>query len=342
MNESLKKLCMLNGISGREDEVRDYLIKEIGNKAECKVDNMGNLIVFKKGKERAKKKVMLAAHMDEVGFMVNYITDEGFLKFTAVGGIDERVVFGRSVKVNGNINGVIAAKPVHLLKGDEKDKVPDFDKMYIDIGAKSKEEAEKQVKLGDFVVFDSDFTEFGDNFIKGKAIDDRAGCAVMLDMIKSDLPFDMYFCFNVQEEVGLRGARASAFSVAPDYAIVIETTTAADVFGVSGEKRVCSLGEGAVVPFMDRSTIYNKELYDFAFKIAKENNIKCQTKTRVAGGNDAGTIHITREGIKTITVSVPTRYLHSPSCVINKDDFCAVAELVKLLAEKMADDKISK
>ena len=340
MLESLKELCRLNGTSGREEAVREYILKQIGSNAECSVDNLGNIIVFKKGNQPAKKKVMLAAHMDEVGFIVNYITDDGFLKFSCVGGIDKRVVFGRSVLINRDVHGVIAAKPIHLLDSDEKDKIPSIDKMYIDIGAKDKADALKKVSLGDVAFFDSDVRALGKNKLKGKAIDDRAGCAIMLDMIKGEIPFDTYFVFTVQEEVGLRGARVAAYSLDPDYAVVIETTTAADVAGVSGEKRVCSLGGGAVVSYMDRSTIYDKTLYDFAFAVAEKNSIKCQTKSMVAGGNDAGAIHITRGGIKTITVSVPCRYLHSPSCVIDVDDFYSVSSLVRILAESMADDKI--
>lgn len=336
MLDSLKALCTLNGVSGREDEVREYLIKKIGDKGECTVDNLGNLIVFKKGKKTPDKKLMLAAHMDEVGFIVNYITDDGFLRLSSVGGIDKRVVFGRSIIIGGGVNGVIAAKPVHLLKGEEKDKIPDIDKMYVDIGARDKSDALSKVSLGDTAVFSSDFKFLGDTRIKGRAIDDRAGCAIMLDMISGDIPYDMYFVFTTQEEVGLRGAKTAAYSVNPDYAIVIETTTAADIPGVEDEKRVCLLGGGAVVSFMDKSTIYDKRLYALAFSVAEKNNIKCQTKTAIAGGNDAGAIHTARNGIKTIAVSVPCRYLHSPNCVIDKEDFYSVSALVRLLAEKLA------
>lgn len=337
MTELIKKLCSADGISGREDEVRKLILSEIEPYARCSVDALGNIIAFKKGKSSAASKVMLAAHMDEVGFMVNYITEGGFIKITPVGGIDRRVVYGRRVKIGKNkITGVIGAKPVHLLSGDEKNKVPDFSEMYVDIGAESREEAEKHVKIGDSVYFDSEIYPFGEGFIKGKALDDRAGCALLIDMIKNEQPYDLYFVFTVQEEVGTRGAKAAAFSVMPEKAIVVETTTAADIGGVDGEKRVCELGKGPVVSFMDRGTVYDRELYSLAFEIAERENIPCQTKTPVAGGNDSSAIHVSGAGVKTVAVSLACRYLHSPSCVIYERDYEYAARLLPLLAEEMA------
>lgn len=336
MLDRLKELCVLDGISGDENAVRDYICKEIIGHAEFKIDNLGNVIAFKKGKNTPKNRIMISAHMDEVGMIVNFINSDGTLKISSVGGVDPRVIFGRQVFVGKNkINGVIGAKAVHNLTADEKDTAVTFDKMYVDIGCENKEEAEKLVSLGDSVTFSSEFIEYGDGFVKGKAIDDRAGCAVMLEMIKSDLEYDTYFTFVVQEEIGLRGSRCAAFSVEPDYAIVIESTTAADIPSASGADRVCELKKGPVVSFMDRSTIYNKELYNLAFECAKEIEIPCQTKTRVAGGNDAGAIHLSKGGVKTIAVSVPTRYLHSPSCVINKEDYFNTLKLVKALTDRI-------
>ncbi len=341
MLETLKTLCSLQGASGREDAVRDYLIERIGLHAEYEVDALGNLLVHKKGAQRAKKKVMLAAHMDEVALIITYITEDGYLKFSPVGGIDPRVLFGRSVFVGDQkLPGVIGAMPVHLLEKDDLKKIPDFEKLYIDIGASSADQAKEAVHLGDIAYFDSPFMPFGERRIKAKALDDRAGCAILLEMIESDLPFDLDFAFTVQEEVGLRGAGAAAFRLDPDYAIVVETTTAADIAGVQPHKRVCALGKGAVVSFMDKSTLYDRRLYDFAFSLAERKNIRCQTKTLVAGGNDAGAIHKSRGGVKTITVSVPCRYLHSPSCVIEEGDLYDTADLVRALAQRFADDSI--
>lgn len=333
MTDELEKLCRLNGASGDEAKVREYIRSHI-TADEVVTDNLGNLLVFRKGRKTPKNKIMFAAHMDEVGFMITDITEDGFLKFGAVGGINPGVVIGRAVRVEsigGDISGVIGTKAIHQHTKDERAKMPSFDAMYLDIGAGSQAAAEKNVTRGSYAYFDTDFFTFGDGFIKGKAIDDRAGCLIMMDMINGDPEYDAWYAFTVQEEIGTRGAKAAAFTVAPDIAIVLETTTACDIAGVSGGKKVCELGKGAVVSFMDRSTVYDKELYALAFDIAKANNIAVQTKTQIAGGNDSGSIHVSRGGVRTCAISVPCRYLHSPSCVIKEGDWHSV----KALAEKM-------
>ncbi len=336
-----KDLTSLCGISSREDDVRNYIIEKIKDEPTCSyvIDNLGNLIVEKKGKNRAKNKILIDAHMDEVGLIVCYITDDGYLKFHTVGGINEKVLLGRSVKVNG-LTGVIGVKPIHLTDKDKKKDIPSQGDLYIDIGASAKEEAEKYVELGDSVYFDSDWMEFGENgeFIKAKALDDRFGCAMMLDMLLSEQEYDMVFSFSVQEEVGLRGAGAVTNRLNPDYAIVLECTTASDINGVENEKRVCSLSGGAVVSFMDGSTVYLKDLYKKAMSIASENGIKAQTKTMIAGGNNAGRIHSSANGVKCIALSLPCRYLHSPSCVIKKSDAEEVKKLLEKLVSEFAND----
>lgn len=333
----LNELCNLNGISGREQAVRDYIISHLPSDAKYRIDPLGSLIVYKKGKAEPKNKVMLDAHMDEVGFIITYITDDGYLKFTTVGGIDERVIFGRAVKVGKElIPGVIGGKAIHQTTSEERGKLPSVEDMYIDIGASSKKEALSHVSLGDAVYFDSCYREFGDGFIKAKAIDDRVGCEILLRLINSDLPYSATFCFSVQEEIGTRGAAAAAYSVAPDFAIVVEGTTAADISGVPDEKKVCRLGGGAVVSFMDRGTVYDSELYKKAFEIAEKNGIGCQTKTVVAGGNNASAIHKAAGGIKTIAVSVPCRYIHSGSSVAKKEDIESTFELVKALFAELS------
>ena len=334
--ELLEKLCMLNGASGDENRVRDFILSEISVYCEYRVDPLGNIIAEKKGKSTSSKKVMISAHMDEVGMIVTSVKSDGTLTVSPVGGIDPRVAIGRPVFVgDSDIYGVIGAKAVHNLSADEKKTAPKFDALYVDIGAEDKAAAEKLVSLGDFVHFSSEFIHFGDDFIKGKAIDDRFGCAVMIDLIKSELPYDCTFTFVVQEEVGLRGSQAAAYRVAPDFAIVLEATTAADIPLASGEKRCCELGSGAVVSYMDRSTIYDKELYGISRDIALKNGIKWQTKTMVAGGNDSGAIHISRGGIRTIAISAPCRYLHSPSCVVKLSDLEDCEKLADIMLEKM-------
>lgn len=336
MFDTLCDLCVLNGISGDEEKIRSYIISRISGKCEYKVDNLGNIIAFKKGRITPKNKVLLSAHMDEVGLIVKYINDDGSLKVESVGGVDPRVVFGRQVTVGkNNTIGVVGGVAIHNLSKDERDKAVPFDKLTVDIGANSRSEAEKIVSLGDSVYFKSDYIEFGEGFVMSKAIDDRFGCAVLLELIESELEYDACFTFVVQEEVGLRGATAASYTVDPDYAIVIEATTAADIPSADGEKSVCKCGSGPVVTFMDRSTIYNKELYNLALDTAKENNIPCQTKTMIAGGNDAGAIHISRGGVKTLAVSVPCRYIHSPSCMAKKDDMKNSLTLIKLVTEKL-------
>lgn len=337
MLELIKELCAISGISGRENAVRDYIIEKIKDYAEYSIDPLGNLIVFKKGKNPAKNKVMLDAHMDEVGMIVTGISSDGFLKFAKVGGINSKVIIGRSVKVGEKaVNGVIGIKPVHLVDKDKEDAIPTADELYIDIGAADKAEAESVVSLGDAVWFGSNAVEFGDGFIKAKALDDRAGCAILIELIRGELEYDAWFSFSVQEEIGTRGAQTAAFGIAPDYAVVVETTTAADISGVKDNDRVCVCGKGGAVSFMDRRTIYDKTLFDRAFAIAAEKNIICQPKTVVAGGNDAGAIHKSRAGVKVLTVSVPCRYLHSPSCVIKYSDAEESLKLIKALAEDFA------
>ncbi len=330
MLDMLKEICTIDGTSGDEAAVREYIISHI-SADEITIDNLGNLIVFKKGRKTPKNRIMFAAHMDEVGFMVTDITEEGFLRFGAVGGIDPRVVMGRAVRFKNGTIGVVGTKAVHQQSADERKKAPDFEDMLIDIGAGSAEEAEKLVSRGDTACFDTDFFSFGDGFVKGKAIDDRAGCLIMMDMINSNLPYDAYFAFTVQEEVGTRGAKAAAFAVQPDIAVVLETTTACDISGSGGSKRVCELSKGCVVSYMDRSTIYDRELYRLAFEAAEKIGVPAQTKTLIAGGNDSGAIHVSRGGVRTCALSVPCRYLHSPSCVIKESDLSAV----KALAEEM-------
>ena len=330
MIENLKELCLINGSSGDESRVRDHIISRI--KADDIVtDNLGNLLVFKKGRKTPKNKIMFAAHIDEVGFMITDVSEDGFLSFGAVGGINPAVVLGRTLRLESGAVGVVGTKAIHQQSKDERKQMPNFDELYLDIGAGSKQEAEKLAPRGSYAYFDADFFEFGDGFIKGKAIDDRAGCLIMMNMINGDPEYDAWYAFTVQEEIGTRGAKAAAFSIAPDIAFVLETTTACDIAGVSGGKKVCELGKGAVVSYMDRGTVYDRALYGLAFETAKANGIPVQTKTLIAGGNDSGSIHVSRGGVRTCAISVPCRYLHSPSCIIKESDYRAVNDL----AEKM-------
>lgn len=332
----LERLCTAQGISGDEGTVREMILEEITPYAESvTVTPLGNIIAEKKGAQRAKTRLLLNAHMDEVGMIVTGITKEGLLRFTPVGGIDRRILPGKSVMVAGSIPGVIGAKPIHLLEGDEREKAPSLDSLTIDIGALSQEEAEKLVSPGDSVTFVSLF-DTAHGMIRSRAIDDRAGCAILIDLMKKELPYDCTFVFAVQEEVGLRGSKTAAFAAKPKAAIVVESTTAADIAGVEPDKQVCRVGKGPVLSFMDRATIYDRPYFQLAQKLAKENEIPCQVKEAVAGGNDAGAIHVSRGGVRTAAISLACRYLHAPVGMISQEDFHHAEALVEKLAMAIA------
>ena len=339
--ELVHALCAAKGISGDETAVRSLILNEIKDYADWRVDALGNILVQKKGKSPAKARLMLSAHMDEVGLMVTDITADGFLKFDEVGGIDRRVLPGKAVTVGKNhIPGVIGVKPIHLCKGEEAQSIPAYSEMYIDIGADSQEQATEVVSYGDSVCYDAPFLQ-NEYSLNAKAIDDRFGCYILIELIKSELPYDMDFAFVVQEEVGLRGAKCAAYTLNPDFALVVETTTSAEIPEVDKTKQVCNLGEGAVISVMDRRTVYDKEMVGLALKTAAENNIKAQIKRAVAGGNDAGVIHQSRSGVRTLAVSLACRYLHAPSTVASKADCESMLQLIEKLSAKIAGGELA-
>ncbi len=330
----IKTLCGLDGVSGDEEKICDFIKNEIKDHVDdMRVDNMGNLIALKKGKKTPEQKLMVCAHMDEVGFIVKHISDDGMLKFGFCGGIDPRVVIGKRVRF-GDVKGVVGIKAVHLTTAAERQVSVKASAMYIDIGAKSKAEAEGKVSLGDFGTFDTEVIEFGDGMLKAKAIDDRFGCALMIKLLKTELEYDTYFSFNVQEETGLRGAMTSAFSINPDVAIIIESTTAADLADIKGAKKVCKVGDGVALSFMDRSTIYDRETFIKATELADKYGIKYQVKSLVAGGNDSGAIHKSKDGVKTVAFSLPTRYLHTGVSVGKVTDMEEIYKLLEVFVKE--------
>ncbi len=341
MLNELKRLCALPGVSSFEDPVRGYIMEQAEPYADSiTVDEMGNLIVFKKGKKPASNKLMLCAHMDEVGLMVRAVTDEGYLKFDFVGGVDRRVAIGKRVLVGEKaIPGIIGIKAYHLVSREEEKKVPKTDALYIDIGAKDKESAQKLVDPGDYAVFDSDWVEFGDGLVKTKALDDRVGCAVMLALLKEELPMDVTFAFTVQEEVGTRGAFGAAFRVTPQIALVLETTTAADIPSSAEHQQVCSPGKGPVMPFMDGGTIYDRGLFERLRKLAVDNDIPWQTKHYVAGGTDARAVQRTKAGVRVAGMAAAVRYLHAPSSVGCIRDFEDMLRLTRLFVAQLAQEE---
>ena len=337
--ETLKDLCLLNGVSGSEDEVREYIAQRAKKHTEdVVVDAMGNVIVSKKGKVTPKQKLVLCAHMDEVGAIVTSFTDDGYLRFAKAGSLDGRVILGKAVTVGKNkVQGVIGCKAIHLVNEKDREKPMDTEEMYIDIGMKKRKHAEKLVSLGDAVAFDEDCREFGDGYLKAKAIDDRFGCLVLLELIESELPIDCTFVFTVQEEVGLRGAYPAAYKTEPDIALIVEGTTAADLPSVSESKKVCKLGKGPVLPFMDAGTIYNKEVHKILTNIAEANDIAWQTKTYIAGATDGSAFQKSRSGVKTVGIAAPIRNLHSPTNVGKISDMEEVYKLVWLFLEKLGE-----
>lgn len=336
MYENLKLLCNLDATSGDEKTVRDFIISKIDGFCEWKTDNLGNIIAFKKGKKTPQRKIMIDAHMDEVGLIITNITKDGYLKFVTVGGIEISAQMSRKVLINGNINGVISGKPVHLIGKDERKKLPKQESLYIDIGVNNREEAEKYVNLGDRAVICGEYIEQQNGNIISKAIDDRVGCAILIDLLRNDSKYDFYASFSVQEEVGLRGAKVTTFAINPDCAIMLEGTTAADIADVSDEKTVCKVGKGPAVSFMDKATVYDREFYNAAIN----SGIPCQTKCAVTGGNNAGAVHLTREGVRSIAISVPCRYIHSASTVANCEDIENTKKLAVYMLNGIANGEI--
>lgn len=338
MNKQLlADLCAIDGVSGHEKAVRDYVLAHLSESSapmEVHTDNMGNVIVHLIGTEKANKIVQLDAHMDEVGFIITGIGEDGFLRFDTIGGIDSRVLFGHRVRI-GAQKGVIGGKAGHQCSADETKKVPSADSLQIDIGADSKEDAEKLVKIGDCGTFDNDLIWIGEDHFLGKAVDDRVGCMLLLELAKKQPSRDLWLSFSVQEEIGLRGAGVATEAIRPDYAVAIDATTAADVAGNSPDQSVCFVGQGAVVSFADRATLYDPELYQRIRKMADEKGIPAQTKTTVAGGNNAGAMQGRHTGVRMTAVSLPCRYIHSSACMGKIQDVDAMYNLLEMLAEEL-------
>lgn len=330
MAELLKRLTEARGVTGNEDEVRGIILELAAQSgAEVSVDRMGNVIARRPGRTGGKK-IMLAAHMDEVGFIISSISENGMLKFKPVGGIDQRILLSKRVRIGKDgIPGVIGVKAIHLQEPSERNTVIKQKQMYIDIGAHSREEAQKVVEAGDYASFDSSFTPFGDNKVKAKALDDRAGCAILLELLKETYDFDLIACFTVQEEIGLRGAEVVAWHVEPDMAVVVEGTTCADIPDVPEHMYTTRMGMGPAISFMDHSSIADPKLFQQMVETAENHSIPYQIKEAIAGGNDAGSIQKSRGGVRTIVVSVPCRYIHSSSSVMNLNDYYNTIALVK-------------
>lgn len=334
MLELTEKLCSIPGVSGDESAVRAFLVERLEGVCELSVDSLGNLTAFKKGRKTPKKKLLFSAHTDEVGFIITHITDDGYLKFDTVGGIDSRTLPGKYLRVGAaGIPGVIGVKPLHLRSGEEKLSVPAVDSLTIDIGASDKKAAEEVVSLGDRAVFQAEFVRFGDGLISARALDDRAGCAMLVRLLESESEYDFYCAFTVLEEVGGQGAAAVGGRLGADIVVAVETTTASDIADVAPAKRVCELKKGPVVSFMDKGAVYDRPLYDFIMRTAEKHLIPKQAKQGIYGGNESRSYQTSGVGSRIAAVSLPARYLHSPRCVIAECDLENTFALLRAIAD---------
>jgi endoglucanase len=332
----LKRLSEAHGVSGKEDEVRAIILEEIRDRVDaCRVDAMGNLIARKKAAGGSGLRVLVAAHMDEVGLMITQVEDGGLLRFAKVGGIDDRVLPARSVLIGDRrVPGVIGTKPVHLQEKADRDQVTGWKQLAIDIGATSRAEAEKLVRKGDRAVFATEFRELAGSgsawrTVQGKAFDDRAGCAIVAELLKERFPFELSAAFTVQEEVGLRGARVAAFAENPGAAIVMECTASNEVPTRRDVSPSTRLGAGPAITIRDNSFIADPRLVELFSATARDMRIPCQFKQPNIGGTDAGAIHLARAGVPSITVAVPARYIHSPAAIMDLNDFEATIALAR-------------
>ena len=337
----IKKLTEANGLPGNEGQIRDIIKAELeGHVDSMLTDRLGNLIVTK-NMDKPGLKIGLSAHMDEVGMLVMGINESGYLHIGRFG-VDPRVMPSKVVNILGHgktlIKGVIGTKPVHLTKAEERAKAIDLDALYIDIGADSKKDAEKFVGIGDFVYFDSEYVEFGDRKIKAKALDDRLGCAAIIEVLKSDIKTPITGIFCTQEEVGLRGSAVAAKRVNVDIYLNIEGTIAADM-AEADHDRVTVLGEGPALSLIDRGSIYLKEAVSKMVTVAEENKIPFQYRATGAGSTDAANYHTAHGGTPVIGMSVPCRYIHSPVSICHKDDYENLVKLIKAFIKKHGEDK---
>lgn len=331
MNELLKQLTEASGVAGAENEVRRLIRDLIQNHVdEWNVDNMGNLLALKKGTGASDLRVLVDAHMDEVGLLVTDIDSKGLLQFTTVGGFDDRALLGKVVAIGKDkVPGVIGARAVHLLKSGEYTKVVKIDSMRIDIGAKSKDGANGKVKVGDYATFVTEYEEIeGGRTAIGKAFDNRAGCAALIELLRGErYPFDLIASFSVQEEIGLRGAQTAAFGAQPDVALVLECTPAYDMPNKNDVSANVILGKGPSVYVMDSRTIQDPRLVKHLMQTAETNNIPYQVRQPGGGGTNTGAIQRKLGGLSAATIATPGRYCHSPVSMINLDDYANVVRL---------------
>jgi len=338
--ERQRNLSEILGVSGHEEKVVKFIVEEIDQFVDKHwIDSTGNLMAIING-PTGSRGILLDAHTDEIGFIISHVDERGFAYFVPMGGWDERVLLGQSIIIEPNekrIYGVIGALPPHIVPEEERKKPVPLDKLFIDFGFSSREEAEKKgVKIGTVGTLYSGFQELTGGRLKGKAFDDRSGCNILvqtlLNVSDKKLPYTLCFSWSTQEELGLRGARTSAYYLDEKYhiemGIACENTTAGDVPGVPPQKCPSILGKGPVITIMDSSMIASKKVKERLIKAAEKNNIPYQFRVPSRGGTDAGVMHLTRAGIPCGVVSVPGRYIHSPNTIIDKNDLINAINLV--------------
>ncbi|MGQ9713159.1 MAG: M42 family metallopeptidase [Anaerolineae bacterium] len=348
--ELLKTLTEASGVPGYEEEVRRLLRTHLEPEAKIEHDRLRSMIARRPGRSD-RPRVVLAAHMDEIGFMVRYITKEGCLKFVPLGGWWDQVLLGQRVIVKtyrGDIPGVIGAKPPHVLKEEERNKVVPKAEMYIDIGATSRAEAEAAgVRSGDPVVPASPFAVMasGRTYL-AKALDDRVGCALVVEVLQGlaqeALPNALYGVATVQEEVGLRGAITSAHVVEPDVAIILEVDIAGDVPGIEEDENAIALGKGPVLLLYDAAMIPNLRLRDLVIAVAEEEGIPLQFSALTAGATDGGRIHIHGEGVPTVVLGVPTRHIHSHGAIMHRGDYDHALRLIQAVVRRLDAETVAR
>ncbi len=341
--ETLEKLSNACGVAGREEEVRSLMKKFLKPYVDEVVeDKLGNVIGIKKGDKNAPK-VMLAAHMDEIGLLVKTISKEGFLQFAKMGGIDDRLLLAQKVMVyteKGPLHGIIGSKPPHIQKEEERKRVLSWDELFIDIGAESREEAEKMgVGIGDTVCFDVKFARIGKDIVIGKAFDNRVACAVMIEAMKGlqKTKCTVYAVGTVQEEVGLRGAMTSAFGIDPDFGIALDVTVAGDTPGVKEVEAPVKMNKGPSLTIADSGLIVHPKVLRLLVDAAKEKKIPYQLEVGLPGSTDAARISLTRSGVPSGVISIPTRYIHSPTSMLSLKDAENAVKLTIAAVQKIPE-----
>lgn len=342
MNELLKQLTEAVGVSGGEKEVR-LLIRDLiaGHVDEWHVDTMGNLIALKKGTGESNLRVLVDAHIDEVGLMITEIDGSGLLHFAPVGGFDDRALLGKVVQVGPKkLIGVIGARPIHQLTAAQRNSIVKIDSMRIDVGTVKKEEINGKVNVGDLAAFVTEYEELGPTAV-GKAFDNRAGCAALIELLRGEpYPFDLYAAFTVQEEVGLRGAQVAAYSIDPDAAFVLECTPAYDLPNENDASPNVALGKGPSIYVMDAGTIQDPRLVSHITRTAAANNIPFQLRQPGGGGTNTAAIQRTRGGVPAATIAIPGRYAHTPAMMIDLGDYANVVRLADATLRTLTPDVI--